>query len=71
MEPDKAQQREAQIELLKWIGQDDRGSFEELYDQFSSLLFSTAYRVLKNQVATEDVFLEIWEKPPLYNPALG
>jgi RNA polymerase sigma-70 factor (ECF subfamily) len=75
MEPDKAKEREAQIKLLKRIGQGDRGSFEELYDRFSGLLFSPAYRVLNNQVAAEDVlqgvFLQVWEKAPLYNPALG
>jgi RNA polymerase sigma-70 factor (ECF subfamily) len=72
MEPDKGKEREAQIERM---GQGDRGSFEELYDRFSGLLFSTAYRVLNNQVAAEDVlqdvFLQIWEKAPLYKPALG
>jgi RNA polymerase sigma-70 factor, ECF subfamily len=60
---------------LRIVGQGDRGSFEELYDRFSGLLFSTAYRVLNNQVAAEDVLqdvlLQIWEKAPLYNPALG
>ena len=75
MEPDHAKEREAGIELLKRIGQGDRGSFEELYDRFSGVLFSTAYRVLNNQVAAEDVlqdvFIQIWEKAPLYNPALG
>ena len=75
MEPDHAKEREAEIELLKRIGQGDRGSFEELYDRFSGVLFSTAYRVLNNQVAAEDVlqdvFIQIWEKAPLYNPALG
>ncbi len=75
MEPDHEKELEAEIELLKRIGQGDRGSFEELYDRFSGLLFSTAYRVLNNQVAAEDglqdVFIQIWEKAPLYNSALG
>ena len=75
MEPDHTKELEAEIELLKRIGQGDRGSFEKLYDRFSGPLFSTAYRVLNNQVAAEDVlqdvFIQIWEKAPLYNPALG
>ena len=66
---------EAEIELLKKIGQGDRGSFETLYDRFSRVLFSTAYRVLNNQEAAEDVlqdvFIQIWEKAPLYDPARG
>ena len=60
---------------MQRIGQGDRGSFEELYDRLSGVLFSTAYRVLNNQAAAEDVlqdvFIQIWEKAPLYNPALG
>lgn len=75
MEPDHAKELEAEIELLKRIGQGDRLSFEELYDRFSGPLFSAAYRVLNNQVTVEevlqDVFLQIWEKAPLYNPAIG
>jgi RNA polymerase sigma-70 factor (ECF subfamily) len=75
MEPDQAKELEAQIELLQRIGQGDRGSFEELYDRLSGVLFSTAYGVLNNPVAAEDVlqdvFIQIWEKAPLYNPTLG
>src|SRR5580704_6253860 len=75
MEPDAAKELEAEIELLERVGQGDTRSFEKLYDRLSGVLFSTAYRVLNNQVATEDVlqdvFVQIWEKAPLYNPALG
>jgi RNA polymerase sigma-70 factor (ECF subfamily) len=39
------------------------------------VLFATAYRVLHNQEAAEDVlqevFLQIWEKAPLYDPLRG
>jgi RNA polymerase sigma-70 factor (ECF subfamily) len=66
---------EAEIALLKQIGQGDRRSFETLYDRFSRVLFSTAYRVLNNQEAAEDVlqdvFIQIWEKAPLYDPSRG
>ncbi|MEO7318876.1 MAG: sigma-70 family RNA polymerase sigma factor [Chthoniobacteraceae bacterium] len=75
METDPAKQLEAEIELLRRIGQGDRRSFEELYDRFSGVLFSTAYRVLNNREAAEDVlqdvFIQIWEKAPLYDPARG
>ena len=75
MESDLAQKLEAEVELLKRIGQGDRGSFEALYDRFSGVLFSTAYRVLNNQEAAEDVlqdaFIQIWEKAPLYDPSRG
>jgi RNA polymerase sigma-70 factor (ECF subfamily) len=75
MEPDHGKELEAEIELLKKIGQGDRESFGELYDRFSGPLFSAAYRVLNSQVAAEevlqDVFIQIWEKAQLYNPAIG
>jgi len=63
------------VDLLRQIGQEDRRSFEMLYDRFSGVLFSTAYRVLNNREAAEDVlqdvFIQIWEKAPLYDPARG
>ena len=66
---------EAEIALLHRIGQGDRRSFEELYDRFSGVLFSTAYRVLNNREAAEDVlqdvFIQIWEKAALYDPTRG
>ena len=75
MESDTAEQLDAEIELLRRVAQGDRRGFEELYDRFSGVLFSTAYRVLNNQEATEDVvqdvFVQIWEKAPLYDPARG
>jgi RNA polymerase sigma-70 factor (ECF subfamily) len=75
MDPDQAKELEAEIELLRRIGQGDRRSFEELYDRFSGVLFSTAIRVLNNQATAEDVlqdvFIQIWEKAPLYNSAIG
>ncbi|MDB6152515.1 MAG: polymerase subunit sigma-70 [Chthoniobacteraceae bacterium] len=75
MEPPPELELEAEIALLRRIAQGDRLGFEELYDRFSGILFSTAYRVLNNQEAAEDVlqdvFIQIWEKAPLYDPARG
>ena len=75
MDPDPAQQLEAEIALLRRVAQGDRRGFEELYDRFSGVLFSTAYRVLNNQEAAEDVlqdvFIQNWEKAPLYDPTRG
>jgi RNA polymerase sigma-70 factor, ECF subfamily len=75
MEPERAKELEIEIELLQRVGQGDRESFEALYDRISGVLFSTAYRVLNNQAAAEDVlqdvFIQIWEKAPLYDAALG
>ena len=66
---------ETEIALLRRTGEGDRASFELLYDRFSGVLFSTAYRVLNNHQAAEDVlqevFLQIWEKAPLYDAQRG
>lgn len=74
-EPDSALELEAEIQLLHQIGKGNRESFGQLYDRFCGVLFSTAYRVLNNQEAAEDVlqdvFLQIWEKAPLYDPNRG
>jgi RNA polymerase sigma-70 factor (ECF subfamily) len=65
----------AEVELLRRIGQGDRQSFAQLYDRFSSVVFSAAYRIVNNQQAAEDVlqevFLQVWEKAALYDPARG
>jgi len=75
MNPDPEQELDDEIALLRRVAQGDRRGFEELYDRFSRVLFSTAYRVLNNQEATEDVlqdvFVQIWEKAPLYDPSRG
>ncbi len=64
-----------EIELLRRIGEGDRASFEQFYDRFSRVLFSIAYRLLRNEQAAEDVlqevFVQIWKKAPLYDPARG
>jgi RNA polymerase sigma-70 factor (ECF subfamily) len=53
----------------------DQRSFGQLYERFSGVLFSTAYRVLNDPEAAEDVrqdvFLQIWEKAPLYDADRG
>ena len=72
---DSTAELDAEIELLRRIGEGDRDSFEQLYESFSGVLFSTAYRVLNNPQAAEDVlqevFIQIWEKAPLYDPERG
>ena len=49
--------------------------FAQLYDRFSSAIFSAAFRIVNNQQAAEDVlqevFLQVWEKAALYDPARG
>ena len=72
---DPSAEQEAEIELLRRIGQGDRRSFEQFYERFSRVLFSVAYRLLRNEQAAEDVlqevFVQIWVKAPSYDPARG
>jgi len=66
---------ELEIFLMQRAGEGDRGSFEQLYERFSGVLFSTALNVLGNPEAAEDVlqdvFVAIWEKAPLYDSERG
>ena len=66
---------QSEIELLRQVGQGDRRSFAQLYERFSGVLFSIAYRLLNSQEAAEDVlqdvFVQIWKKAPLFDPTRG
>jgi RNA polymerase sigma-70 factor (ECF subfamily) len=66
---------DAEILLLQRVGQEDRAAFEALYERYSGILFSTAYRVLNDQEAAEDVlqdvFVQIWDKAPMYDSKRG
>jgi RNA polymerase sigma-70 factor, ECF subfamily len=67
--------QESEIELLRQVGQGDRKSFEDLYDRFSGVLFSTALQILNDhreaEDAVQDVFVQIWDKAKLYDAARG
>jgi RNA polymerase sigma-70 factor (ECF subfamily) len=73
--PDYADSTEAEIELLRLVGGGDRAAFSQLYDRFHGVLFGTAYRIVNNRETAEDVlqevFIQIWEKAPLYDPCRG
>lgn len=75
MEPQSAADLEHEITLLQRVGAGDRTAFAELYDRFSQVLFAAAYRILNEREAAEDVlqdvFLQIWEKAPLYDSSRG
>lgn len=75
MQSDATPDLEAEIELLRRIGEGNRDAFSQLYDRFNGVLFATAYRVLNNQQAAEDVlqdvFVQVWEKAALYDPTRG
>lgn len=75
MQPAPEYNAEAEVELLRRVGQGDKEAFAQLYEIFAGVLYTTATRVLNNPQAAEDVlqevFVQIWEKAPLYDPSRG
>src|SRR5688572_3968601 len=75
MERDATADLELETQLLERVGKGDRESFAVLYYRFAKVLFSVAYRVLNSHPAAEDVlqdvFVQIWEKAPLYDATRG
>lgn len=63
--------REA-AELVRRVGQGDEEAFSRLYDLYSPLLFSLAWRMLGQQAEAEDalqeVMLHVWRKASSYDP---
>jgi RNA polymerase sigma-70 factor (ECF subfamily) len=53
----------------------ERSAFEDLYDQFASVVFGVAMRVTGNRQAAEDVsqavFFEVWQNPARFDPVRG
>lgn len=71
---DQRLHREA-ADLLRQVGEGDRDAFGELYDRFSGALLALALTVLADRAEAEDVlqevFLIVWGRAKLYDPALG
>lgn len=63
-------QESSDAELMQAIGRGEVGAFETLYDRYSRLVFSTAYRVLGDAHSAEDVvqdvFVRLWRNPDRY-----
>ncbi len=66
---------EFEAALLKKIGNGDKASLAELYERYSTVLYSVALRILNNQAEAEDllqdVFVQIWDKAALYDSSRG
>jgi RNA polymerase sigma-70 factor (ECF subfamily) len=62
-------------ELMERISKGDTLAFAEFYDRYSALLFSIAAKVVGDLQEAEEVLQDaarlVWERAPLYNPALG
>jgi len=66
---------ETQTQLLRRVAARDRQALADFYDQVAGVLFSTAVRILGDQQEAEeviqDVFVQIWEKAPMFDIVLG
>lgn len=66
---------ESQAQLLRRMAAQDRDALAEFYDQTARPLFSVAVRMLGNTQEAEeviqDVFVQIWTKAQMFNPAIG
>ena len=62
-------------ELIQRIGKGDQNALGEFYDRLSPTLFGLALRILKDEMASEDVlqeaFLGIWNKASTYQSELS
>jgi len=73
--PEPEASGESQNELLARIAARELAALETFYDQTSSPLFAVALRILGEAAEAEeviqDVFMQIWEKAPTFDSALG
>jgi len=61
--------------LILSVRSGDQQAMGELYDRYSSLIYSVALRVLGDTGAAEDVlqeiFMQLWRKPEVFDAARG
>jgi RNA polymerase sigma-70 factor (ECF subfamily) len=67
--------RAEELDLLARVARKERAAFEALYARYSNVLYATAFKFLKEdadaQDVVQDVFIQIWDKAKLYDPAKG
>ena len=63
------------VHLIEQVANQDREAFSQLYDRFSSLVFTLAMRMLKARSDAEDllqeVFVQIWRQAENYSAERG
>lgn len=73
--PTHNEDRSIELDLLVRIARQDRAAFEDLFSRYSGILYATALKFLKDdadaQDVVQDVFIQIWDKAKLYDPAKG
>jgi RNA polymerase sigma-70 factor (ECF subfamily) len=67
---DSIQEELSDEELMQRLSLRDRRAFEEIYDRYGDLVYSTALRVLRDPHLAEDIsqeiFVRLWRKPDRY-----
>jgi RNA polymerase sigma-70 factor (ECF subfamily) len=67
--------RAVELDLLARIARQDRRAFEDLFARYSGILYASALKFLKDnadaQDVVQDVFIQIWDKAKMYDPAKG
>jgi RNA polymerase sigma-70 factor, ECF subfamily len=67
--------RAEEFDLLRRIAQRERAAFEDLYSRYANILYASALKFVKEdadaQDVVQDVFIQIWDKAKLYDPAKG
>lgn len=63
------------VQLMQQIRQKDPDALEKLYDRYEQMVYSFAYRIVKDSMAAEEVmqelFMRIWKNPEQYDSAKG
>ena len=63
------------VHLIRQVANQDRDAFSQLYDRFSSLVFSLAMRMLRARSDAEDllqeVFVQVWRQARNYSTERG
>jgi RNA polymerase sigma-70 factor, ECF subfamily len=63
------------VRLIQQVAQQDREAFSQLYDRFSTLVFTLAMRMLKTRSDAEDllqeVFVQVWRQAQGYSAERG
>jgi len=65
-------QSDADLDLMRRVGQNTPGAVEELYDRFGSLVYRMAYQTMPTRADAEDavqeIFVRLWKTAPRYDP---
>jgi RNA polymerase sigma-70 factor, ECF subfamily len=63
------------VQLIQQVANQDRDAFSQLYDRFSTLVFTLALRMLRVRSDAEDllqeVFVQVWRQARGYSAARG